>query len=109
MGQGVLGIDEGVEDLVIVRGGKIEQLADRLFLGPRVLPPLPLERQYLLVAGVQPGICGCPAHARAVRGKSGGIPRERVFLRCFGHDTLLVDFRKDWLDPVKIQSHATAE
>ena len=37
------GVDEGVEDLVVARAAHVEQVANRLLLGPGVLPPLALE------------------------------------------------------------------
>src|SRR5690606_31530738 len=46
-------VDEGVEHLVVAGGRHVEQLADRLFLGARVLPPLSLEREDLALPAVQ--------------------------------------------------------
>ena len=46
-------VDQRVEHLVVAGGRHVEQLADRLLLGARVLPPLPLEGEDLLVAGGQ--------------------------------------------------------
>ena len=94
MGQSILGIDEGIEDLVVVGRGQIEQLADGLFLGPRVLPPLPLQGQHLLVADAERRLRGHPTRVSAGSRESGGILRGHVLLRCFGHDTLLVDSEK---------------
>lgn len=87
MGQGVLGIDQRIQDLVIVRSGEIKQFADGLFLGPGVLPPLPLQGQYLLLALTQrrifPNTCG-----QVCKGETGALLRHR-FRRGFGHGTLL--------------------
>ena len=46
-------VDQRVEHLVVAGGRHVEQLADRLLLGARVLPPLPLEGEDLLVAVVE--------------------------------------------------------
>jgi hypothetical protein len=43
-------VDERVENLVVARRRHVEQLANGLFLGASVLPPLTLERQYLTIA-----------------------------------------------------------
>src|SRR5665811_2318959 len=43
-------VDQRVEHLVVPGGRHGEELADRLLLGPGVLPPLPLEGEDLLVA-----------------------------------------------------------
>jgi AcrR family transcriptional regulator len=52
--QGLLLVGEPVENLVIARRGHIEQFANRLLLGARVLPPLTLEGQDLLFPLGQP-------------------------------------------------------
>ena len=49
-GQGILAVDEGVDDLVVPRGRHVELVADGLFLGAGVLPPEALEREDLAVA-----------------------------------------------------------
>ncbi|VXC43253.1 hypothetical protein ARTHRO9AX_70009 [Arthrobacter sp. 9AX] len=49
MGQCILGINEGIEQLIVVRRGEVEKLPDGLFLGAGVLPPLPLQGKHLLV------------------------------------------------------------
>src|SRR5262249_47630048 len=46
-------VDQGVEHLVVPGIGHVEQLADRLFLGARVLPPLALERENLALPQLQ--------------------------------------------------------
>src|SRR5436190_21246749 len=46
-------VHQGVEHLVVAGGGHVEQLADGLLLGPRVLPPLALEREDLPLTAVQ--------------------------------------------------------
>jgi hypothetical protein len=51
-------VEQAVEDLVIPRGGQVERVADRLLLGARVLPPLPLERQNLALPLVEDRLVG---------------------------------------------------
>jgi hypothetical protein len=48
VGQRVLTINEGIKDLVVVRRGQVKELADGLFLGAGVLPPLPFQGENLL-------------------------------------------------------------
>jgi hypothetical protein len=47
-------VDQRVEHLVVAGGRHVEKVADGLLLGSGVLPPLPLEREDLLVALRQP-------------------------------------------------------
>src|SRR4051812_44156858 len=69
-------VDERVEELVVPGRRHVEQLPDRLFLGPRELPPLPLEREDLAFPRRQlPGhrrflrhcVCGVHSNPPAVR------------------------------------------
>src|SRR5690606_12361493 len=53
--EGVVVVDELVEDLVVAGGAQVEQVLDGLLLGPGVLPPLVLEVQDLPVAVGQGG------------------------------------------------------
>src|SRR5450631_105198 len=46
-------VDEGIEHLVVPSGAHIEELANGLFLGAGILPPLALERDDLAVAVAQ--------------------------------------------------------
>ncbi len=87
MGQCVLGVDQRVQYLVVVRGGEIEQFADSLFLGSGVLPPLPFQGEDLLVAFAERRVAaGFRCEVR--QGKARGLRRHRI--RCwFCHGTLL--------------------
>src|SRR6476659_1226080 len=63
-------VDQGVEHLVVARRAHVEELTDRLLLGPGVLPPLPLEGDDLAVALTQLGggagviLLVCGVHSR---------------------------------------------
>src|SRR5450631_1792152 len=46
-------VDQGVEHLVVACGAHVEELADGLFLGTGIFPPLALERDDLAVAVAQ--------------------------------------------------------
>ena len=52
------GVDQAVEHLVVPGRRHVEQLADRLLLGPGVLPPLALEVEDLAVPLGQLGVLG---------------------------------------------------
>ncbi len=87
MGQRILGVYERVQDLVVVCGREIEQLADSLFLGSGVLPPLPLQRQHLLVTLTQRRATAGLGR-KVLKGKACCLRRHRF--RCwFCHGTLL--------------------
>ena len=51
--EGGLRVDQRVEHLVVAGGAHVEELADRLLLGPGVLPPLPFEGDDLAVTVAQ--------------------------------------------------------
>ncbi len=48
MGKGGFRVDQRIECLIVVGGGHIEEVADRLFLGSGVFPPLTFECKHLL-------------------------------------------------------------
>lgn len=58
MGHCRIRVDQGVERLIVVGCGEIKGVADGLFLGAGVLPPLPFQLKHLRSAGVEP-IRGC--------------------------------------------------
>ena len=68
-GQGVLAVDESVEDLVILRARQGESFAYRLFFGHGQLPPLAFEFQnaFFQVGQASHGF-GIEAHSLIVAG-----------------------------------------
>ena len=66
-------VDQGVQHLVVAGGRHVEQVANGLLLGPRVLPPLPLEGQdRLLALGEDGRVMDGGAGAASIRGDSFG-------------------------------------
>src|SRR5690349_7987640 len=66
-------VDQSVEHLVVPRGRHVEQFADGLLLGARVLPPLSLEREDLALATVE--LAGRPVDGGQAPGFGGGLHR----------------------------------
>lgn len=87
MGQRVLGVDQCIQDLVIVGGREVEELPDSLFFRAGVLPPLPFQRQHLLITLTQRGVASGTGR-EIFQGQPVGLRRH--WFRCwFCHGTLL--------------------
>jgi hypothetical protein len=81
----ILGVDQRIEKLVIVRCRQIEELPDGLLLGSGVLPPLPFQGKHLLLPLAQRRV----PQGKVSQQRAALFGLRQVFPSWFSHGTLL--------------------